>query len=121
MMVCYGGVGDDNGPNACNPLEDNVWGGAPSQRTRDCMSTRAKAWNNQATARSMHPGGVDFALADASVHFVAERDRTTGPRGSPDGSANAPAVSDFLITTRATSRIDGRRSRFTPALRNGRD
>ncbi len=26
MMVCYGGVGDDNGPNACNPMKDNVSG-----------------------------------------------------------------------------------------------
>ena len=32
MMVGYGGVGDDNGPNACNPLEDDV-GAGPRRNT----------------------------------------------------------------------------------------
>jgi prepilin-type N-terminal cleavage/methylation domain-containing protein len=112
MMVCCGGVGDDNGPNACNPYKDDVWGAAPSQHTKECMSTRPQTWNNQSTARSAHPGGVNFALADASVHFLVDTIETTGPRGSPDGSTSAAAVWDFLITSADGQRIDGKKLGF---------
>ncbi|MGQ9575705.1 MAG: DUF1559 domain-containing protein [Thermoguttaceae bacterium] len=69
----HGSDGDDKGPNACNPNADDIWGadlgGWPPNVYEDCMH----AWpgrSSQATYRSLHPGGVNVAYADQSVHFI---------------------------------------------------
>jgi prepilin-type N-terminal cleavage/methylation domain-containing protein len=114
MMCCHGGIGDDNGPNACYPAGDDVWGAAASFQTgaatgaqfSECMSTCQTCSNWQATGRSLHPEGVNFAMADASVHFIHDTIETTGLNGGI-GSAW-----DWLVTSSDGQRIDARKTGF---------
>jgi prepilin-type N-terminal cleavage/methylation domain-containing protein len=76
MVAMYGAGGDDNGPNACMQAADDIWGGTSFQyddaeMNRECMSMCTTCLNYQATTRSLHPGGVNIALADASIHFIS--------------------------------------------------
>jgi len=75
------GSDDAIGPNSCQTDSDNLRGcgviaqqvgGAPVMQ-QECMTccTGCTA-NDQATTRSMHPGGVFVAMADASVRFISD-------------------------------------------------
>ena len=96
LLAWFGFGGDDNGPNYCSPIGDDIVlaGG------HKCSSSRANAgdaallvaqcmgcWDrnggsDQATTRSMHTGGVFVAMCDASVQFISDDIETSGEWGS---------------------------------------
>ena len=93
-VVCrYGSGSDDNGPNNCSVLGDDVYadvgGGAsgicatsPSNPVSqpECMGCYGCGTTlgspaggfDQATVRSTHPGGVHLAMVDGSVQFLSD-------------------------------------------------
>ena len=73
IAALYGYGNDDDGPNVCGMGGDGINGG--SQLTTDdiCMMPNTQqSGSYQATFRSLHPGGVNVAMADATVHFIAD-------------------------------------------------
>ena len=62
-------IGDDKFPNANNSGADDVYKCSNTYNT-DGMGCCASCTSNQATVRSMHPGGANVALADGSVRFL---------------------------------------------------
>ena len=73
----YGYVGD-GGPNCSQPQADNTMNcsqftaalgsGALMEEGMSCWDSD----NNQQTARSMHPGGVNTCFADGSIHWISD-------------------------------------------------
>ncbi len=68
-----------NGPNQCYGGEDDVLnnGAIVTEVTRnvleaECMMPATYDANGQSTVRSVHPGGVFAAMADASVRFISD-------------------------------------------------
>jgi hypothetical protein len=84
MTARHGIYSDDCGPNNRGGSSDDVVGcsamkaaygaGLLEQQNMPCYSSPnpAEETNDQATARSVHPGGVHVGLLDGSVHFVAD-------------------------------------------------
>jgi len=88
VLFWHGFSGDANGPNARNDNADDIDGCSQLvaevgyQRLRDQRMTcwtPCPSW--QATARSVHYGGVHIALADGSVRFVSDHIASTGVFG----------------------------------------
>jgi prepilin-type N-terminal cleavage/methylation domain-containing protein len=94
LLAWFGWGGDDNGPNYCSPIGDDILPPAPHK----CSSSRANpegaeliaqcmgCWDrnngfDQATTRSMHTGGVFVAMCDASVQFISDDIETSGEWG----------------------------------------
>jgi prepilin-type N-terminal cleavage/methylation domain-containing protein/prepilin-type processing-associated H-X9-DG protein len=75
VLFWYGSTGDANGPNVCNDKSDDVKGPTAADAAlmvTECMpDIVTDDWADQATTRSMHPGGVNIGMADGSAHFVA--------------------------------------------------
>jgi prepilin-type processing-associated H-X9-DG protein len=78
-LWAHGSMGDDTGPNGNQPAADdldtcsdvqNAFGGVAvlQQMGMACSSGNWPNW--QQTARSMHKGGVNIALADGSVRWI---------------------------------------------------
>jgi hypothetical protein len=83
MLMWYGTSGDDDGPNVCIGLADDVAGPIPKTDdallAAECMpDDTASDASDQATVRSMHPGGVCLGMADGSSHFVSDNVQTNG-------------------------------------------
>ncbi len=83
----HGYLGDARGPNAmyvnaddiggCQEVRDSVGGAQELQRLgMPCYPTSAP--NIQATARSLHVGGVFACFADGSVHWISNHVETSG-------------------------------------------
>jgi prepilin-type processing-associated H-X9-DG protein len=78
-LWAHGSMGDDNGPNSNQPAADdsltctdvqNAVGGVAALQKMG-MACSGGNWPNwQQTARSMHGGGVNVALADGSVRWI---------------------------------------------------
>ena len=85
MIVWHGWDGDANGPNACFANADDVAGCEASLQAEyqaECMSCYSgDQWNDQAAPRGVHPGGVQIAHADGSVHWVDDSIETSGRFG----------------------------------------
>ncbi len=82
VIAFYGTGGDANGPNACNPFADDVNGCENDPLfTSECMTCDYvyQGTDNQATVRSLHPGGAIICLVDGSTHFVSDDIETTAP------------------------------------------
>ena len=83
MLFWYGSTGDDNGPNVCNPYADDVAGPTGldvALLEKECMPDwTGDNWADQATVRSMHPGGIVVGMADGSAHFIPDDVDTNGP------------------------------------------
>ena len=80
VVSYYGWGGKDNGPNCCTGEADSVMGAAGFNGGldgNDCMRA-TDGPSEQATFRSLHPGGVNVAMVDASVHFISDTIRTGG-------------------------------------------
>ena len=100
----HGCGGDANGPNAPYPESDDIEG-CPQLYTSP-GSTRLReqkmdCWNTcdssqQATVRSLHPGGTVVLMADGSVHFIMQTIETTGEHGP---CKTPEAVWDRLISS----------------------
>jgi prepilin-type N-terminal cleavage/methylation domain-containing protein/prepilin-type processing-associated H-X9-DG protein len=84
-LWAHGSWGDDNGPNSNQPKADDVLSCADIKKVMGGSAALAKlgmacsednaptCWPNwQQTARSMHAGGVNVALADASVRWISD-------------------------------------------------
>jgi prepilin-type N-terminal cleavage/methylation domain-containing protein/prepilin-type processing-associated H-X9-DG protein len=86
MIIWHGYGGDANGPNACFPNADDVAGceaRLTSDYQRECMPCYAgDEWNDQAAARSTHPGGVHIGMADGSSRWISNFIETTGSYGA---------------------------------------
>ena len=85
LVVWHGYGGDANGPNACHQYADDIAGCVRRLQPlyqQECMSCwDGDQWNDQAAPRSIHPGGLHIALADASVQWVDDSIETTGRFG----------------------------------------
>ncbi len=86
VLFWYGSGGDANGPNVCNDNADDVAGCKPADLAlmrQECMPCyTGDERNNQATTRSMHPGGTNLGMADGSAHFVSNEVDVTVPTGA---------------------------------------
>ena len=89
LVAWYGSDGDSNGPNYCGVNSDDIGGTSKlncaaqlPQLQADCMTCFGPGAFDQATSRSMHPGGVFVALCDASVQFISDDIKTSGERGA---------------------------------------
>ena len=74
-----GAVGSANGPNNCDADSDDIFSctyavreGSLAQFAAECMTCRltSASGGGQAGARSQHPGGVNTAFCDGSVHWI---------------------------------------------------
>jgi prepilin-type N-terminal cleavage/methylation domain-containing protein len=113
-LARFGSGGDDNGPNFCGLYADDVLGGDkfmydPAEVQMECM-TMGSYCSWQQTVRSMHPDGVNIAMADASVHFVSNYIETSGEWGDPDRTLWA--VWDRLILSADGLPVDNKRVGF---------
>lgn len=75
----HGLAGDDCGPNCRHPNADDTCGCSQVQQAwgkealvQEGMPCAAHAIGPQATARSMHPGGVNALLMDGSTRFLRD-------------------------------------------------
>jgi prepilin-type N-terminal cleavage/methylation domain-containing protein/prepilin-type processing-associated H-X9-DG protein len=95
VLARYGAGSDDNGPNNCSVLGDDVFSDVCSTATGicattpvnpvsqgECMSCYSGAVFDQATIRSKHPGGVHVAMCDGSVGFINDDIETSGCWGA---------------------------------------
>jgi prepilin-type N-terminal cleavage/methylation domain-containing protein/prepilin-type processing-associated H-X9-DG protein len=117
LLAMYGSNGDANGPNFCDANSDDVYSdvctsggsactatGANPTSMAACMGCSGGGGFNQATTRSMHPGGVHMAFADGSVQFITDDVETSGCYGL------AFTVWDYMILSGDNGRINsGRR------------
>jgi prepilin-type N-terminal cleavage/methylation domain-containing protein/prepilin-type processing-associated H-X9-DG protein len=82
-LFWYGSTGDANGPNVCNENADDVGGPTNADLAlmkQECMPDyTGDNWNDQATVRSMHTGGVNLGMADGSARFISDNIETGGP------------------------------------------
>ncbi|MGL4512474.1 MAG: DUF1559 domain-containing protein [Lacipirellulaceae bacterium] len=67
----------DSPPNSCSSDDDILMDGAVLAANRDnfrlqCMGNGWNAASGQSVVRSVHPGGVHAAMADASVRFIGD-------------------------------------------------
>lgn len=100
----HGCGGDANGPNAPYNESDDIEGcdklyttpGSTRLRSQkmDCWSTCNAS--QQATVRSLHPGGTVIAMCDGSIHFISQTIQTTGEHGA---CSTPEAVWDRLISS----------------------
>jgi hypothetical protein len=98
-LFWHGFEGDDNGPNffmPSSPDDDDIEGcnqidNALKMTERMTCCGSCPSW--QATARSVHEGGVFCTFGDGSVHFISNTINTSGEWGS------SPAVWDYLIAS----------------------
>jgi len=114
IVAWYGSNGDDNGPNCCvwDAGGDDIRGSDSFRGTdsdQDCM-TACECPDWQATFRSLHPNGVNVAMADASVHFFSDYIQTSGKWG--DGGLTLWAVWDRLICSRDGREVDAKKAGF---------
>jgi prepilin-type processing-associated H-X9-DG protein len=111
MLYWYGTTGDDNGPNACNPLADDVFGPTSADlplMTQECMYDWTDSnQNKQATVRSMHPGGVNIGMCDGSAHFISDDIETSGPSVQTEWPVNLPMTVWDKIIARADDQAIG--------------
>jgi prepilin-type N-terminal cleavage/methylation domain-containing protein/prepilin-type processing-associated H-X9-DG protein len=91
-LWAHGGItGDDYGPNCPNEGSDDVVGcdaiaaafGGQSGLVTEGMPCYDPITNGQATARSMHAGGVNTCFADGSIHWIGDYIQTL-----PSSAAN---------------------------------
>jgi prepilin-type N-terminal cleavage/methylation domain-containing protein/prepilin-type processing-associated H-X9-DG protein len=113
MIIWYGSTGDANGPNVCNENSDDVGGLTKADEAlmiAECMPDYyGDNWNDQATTRSMHAGGVNMGMADGSAHFISNSIDTGPPYrtwGSGDKDASKMNVWDKLIASADDQVID---------------
>jgi prepilin-type N-terminal cleavage/methylation domain-containing protein/prepilin-type processing-associated H-X9-DG protein len=91
LLAAYGGISDDDGPNAQYSNGDDVYAptlgdakalcGARSDSVSMIEGTSSQGGStsmDQATVRSRHPGGAHVAMSDGSVVFVTDDIETTG-------------------------------------------
>jgi prepilin-type N-terminal cleavage/methylation domain-containing protein/prepilin-type processing-associated H-X9-DG protein len=93
LVAAYGSGGDADGPNYCDANGDDVHApescpapnpalcskGGTSPGAQQCMGcAHTEGAFDQATVRSLHPGGVHIAMADGSVQFVSDDVETNG-------------------------------------------
>jgi prepilin-type N-terminal cleavage/methylation domain-containing protein len=88
LLAFHGWGGDDNGPNYCGPTSDDIGGTTAlkcqtdTQLDMECMTCYGPGSYDQATARSVHMGGVFVAMCDGSVQFISDDIETNGAMGS---------------------------------------
>jgi hypothetical protein len=85
LVAWHGWGGDDDGPNFCGIEGDDIGGtvncGSIELLTQ-CMGCNGPGSFDQATSRSMHPGGVFIAMCDGSVQFINDDIETAGSWGT---------------------------------------
>ena len=79
-LWCFGSYGDDGGPNnsniyaddilACSVIQSQTGGDTGLQSMG--MGCYTGVANGQTGTRSMHAGGINVAMADASVHWIGD-------------------------------------------------
>ncbi len=87
----HGSAGDDYGPNCPYYASDDVDSGSAlaaeftqtglQEEGMPCSAGNYPGW--QQTARSLHPGGVNVAMADGSVHWIGDFIDVSGDLSSP--------------------------------------
>ncbi len=85
VVAWHGFSGDANGPNACLDNADDVAGCEArlwQEYKSECMQCYwGDQFNDQASPRSTHPGGLHIGMADGSARWISDAIETTGVRG----------------------------------------
>jgi len=85
MVIWHGWGGDANGPNACLDNADDVAGCelklTPLYKSECMQCFSGDQWNDQASARSTHPGGLHIGMADGSARWISDNIETSGTYG----------------------------------------
>ena len=79
-IACCGYNGDSKGPNAKGTAADDIFGCKKVKEQLDddqlvtlgMLCYKDSTNNSQATSRSSHPGGVQTAFCDGSVHWITD-------------------------------------------------
>ena len=77
-FLCRHATHGPSGPNACGGKDDDIlMDGATLNQNRaaldaECMGIGYNQRSGESIVRSVHPGGVNGALADASVRFISD-------------------------------------------------
>ena len=104
-------------PNDCEPGSDDVYGvgdiiaiaGSSDELSRLCMGVQAGLEESgQSVARSLHPGGINVAMADGSVRFISDFVQT-GDFVISGAGVSEDQVNDeeFLLWQRLNTSRDG--------------
>jgi prepilin-type N-terminal cleavage/methylation domain-containing protein/prepilin-type processing-associated H-X9-DG protein len=111
VLFWHGSTGDDNGPNVCNDYADDTAGLTAADTAimvRECMQDyTGDDYADQATPRSMHPGGVNIGMADGSAHFISNDIEVNPPTVRSDWPDTYPMTVWDKIIARADDQAIG--------------
>ena len=109
ITACNAWWGDCPGPNCLIEASDDIWGCSNNPRLKMPCYTGSTG-GDQATTRSSHPGGVQTAFCDGSVHWISDSVQCAGNQDEgniKNNRLNYMTVWDKLILSNDQLTIKG--------------